>query len=135
MALVVPYTGSLPLLDSLLFQLGAWYHLYVVDVVPDQDTTLADLVEASYPGYAAVQVTTWTPSVLVEGSAAAYADPILWTRSSSGSPQVVYGYYVTAGLGGPLLWAELRELGPITVQSAGDAVYLTPALTLASLVA
>lgn len=133
MPLVVPYVPSTRLLDNLLDQLGAVYHLYVVFVKPDQDTTLEDLVEASFEGYAPLAVPVWTPAVLVGGSAAAYGDPLLWTRSSSGSPQMVYGYYVTAGVTGPLLWAELRELGPITVQEAGDRVYFTPALTLASL--
>jgi hypothetical protein len=131
--LVVTSSGSLPLLDSLLDQLGAVYHLYVVDVTPTLTTTLADLKEADWPGYAPIAVPVWTPAVLVGGSAAAYGDPLLWERASIGDSETVYGYYVTAGTRGPLLWAERRELGPIVVAGPGDRVYLTPALTLQSL--
>jgi len=133
--LVVPYGGSVAVFNQFLSQFSVYYHLYINDLTPTLDSVLSDFVEASYPSYGPQIVQQWTDAVLVGGVAATYGDPLLWTVGSVVVPQTVYGYYVTGGPTGPLLWAELRELGPVPLDTVGARVYLTPALTLQSLTA
>jgi hypothetical protein len=128
--IILPSVAALADLDDIIECLAPWYHLYVNNLTPTYDTTLADFTEASFPGYETTEATGWTPAVWIEPFAVTYADGIKWVLSESIPPVKVYGYYVTSGEAGHLCWCELREDGPITLQTMGDSVTLTPNLTL-----
>ncbi len=128
--IVIPDAAAIALVADLLDDVTTVFHLFTNAVTLTQATTLANLVEANWPAYKPATVTTWAPALTVSGRAVAQADPTVWVRGVGGSAQLVYGYYVTDTTGGPLLWAELRPQGPITMQSPTDQVLLLPQLTL-----
>lgn len=130
MAITIPNVAEVNLLDRLLDKVETWYHLYVNSIVLGPATVKTDFVEGSWPGYAAKKVTTWTPAITVSGRAESSADQQQWIRTFDGSGQLVYGYYVTDGQTGPLLWCETRAAGPIRMQFSSDTVTVMPRVTL-----
>lgn len=129
MAIIVPDVAATYDLDELLDQLDTWYHLYTVPAVLGPSTTLADLTEAAWPDYAPVRVNTWSPASIVEDRAVSLGDPVLWVRGSGGMPAQVYGYYVTDGRTGPLVWCEARAQGATPMIAAHDQVLVLPELS------
>jgi hypothetical protein len=127
--LVFPAVGATWSLNKFLGAVDVWLHLYVNDVQPDGNSTLATFVEASWNTYAPLEVKTWTPAIWINNQAAAQADPALWTLTSNIFAVQVYGYFATDSLTGPLLWAEYDPNGPVTLQFAGDKVQVNPSLT------
>lgn len=91
--------------------------------------TAASFTEASFAGYAAAALTggSWT-TTQDEPSTGVYAAQT-YTRSSTGTPQTVYGVYYTLTAGGALRWFETFAT-PVVVENLGDAVVLTPRITL-----
>lgn len=130
MSVVIPDVAATYQLDELLDGLDTWYHLYAVPAVLGASTTLADLTESAWPGYAPIRVTTWSPALLIDGRAWSSADPALWTRGIGGVGGQVYGYYVTDGQTGSLIWCEARPGGPTPMLTSGDQVLVLPRLTL-----
>jgi hypothetical protein len=64
-------------------------------------TTLAQLTEAAFPGYAAIQLATslWG-AVQLDGDgygANIVAGPVTWTYTGTGTGPTIYGVYLTAG--------------------------------------
>jgi hypothetical protein len=128
--IVVPNVAADVLLDDLIEAIDTYYHLYVNAATLGPDTTLTDLTEAAWPDYRSMRVTTWSPAIALEGTAASQADPVVWVRGVGGLAVDVYGYYVTDGATGPLLWVEARPSGPTPMRAATDTVIVTPQLTL-----
>jgi len=134
MTIVVPNVGEEFFLDSILAA-GYTLRLYTNDVTAGLDDEQIDALvagyftEATFAGYSASAITggTWTTT---------QADPTVgtntqrtFTRSSTGTPQTVYGYYVTRTTGGALAWFEPFP-GPLTVTNNGDTIRVTPTITL-----
>ena len=128
--IVIPDSGGIQLLYDLLEQAVTVYHLFTNNVNLTQSTALTDFVEASWPAYKPATVTSWAPALTVAGRAVAQADPTSWTRGVGGTAKMVYGYYVTDTVGGPLIWAEVRPQGPLRMQFPSDQVMILPQLTL-----
>lgn len=92
-------------------------------------TTLADMVEASFPGYAPVSVTTWSvnrvsPFVRLAGPVVSFQ----W--SGLGVAESIMGAYMT--LGSSLLWVE-PFLAPIHASDASAFIEWAPALQMRSI--
>ena len=105
------------------------YHLYTNNVSPGHLDTLATYTEASFAGYAAVNVSSWGASTIDSGfHANSTASQISFTNSS-GSSQNVYGYYVTDTGSGFLWYAELFAGAPIAIAN-GTSLFLTPVMLL-----
>lgn len=128
--IVIPDAGGIVLLGDLLGDVTTVYHLYIQPVALSQATTLAQLIEAKWPAYRPITVSTWSPALTVGGRAVSTADPALWTRGVGGVASQVYGYYVTDTVGGPLLWAEARAQGPLTMTAPDDQLVILPQITL-----
>lgn len=129
--IVAPDSGAVYLLLQLLDAVETWAHLYVADHWPTRATTLSDLQEASWSGYVPVKVGPWAPPLIVDAQAQSTADPVEWVRGATGDAEQVYGYYLTAGVSGPLLWAEHvcgRESVPM--ESDGDVCVVWPLVRL-----
>lgn len=89
--------------------------------------TASSFTEATFTGYAAKTLTggAWVTTQDDPGRAE-YALQT-FTRTSTGTAQTVYGIYYT--LAGVLHWFEYFD-GPIIVTNNGDAINVTPRLTL-----
>ncbi len=132
--LVVADVGEEAFLD-LILAVGYTLRLYRTDVTAGLTEQQIDALvagsftEANFAGYAAAALTggSWTttqanPSTGVYGTQT-------FTRSSTGTAQLIYGYYVTLTAGGALRWFE-RFPAPISVEFAADAIQVTPRMTL-----
>jgi len=134
MTIVVPNAGEEAMLDLIL---GEDYtlRLYRNDVtngLTDDEVevlTASDFDEATFAGYSAKTLTggSWTTTG-DDPSVGVYAAQT-FTRSSTGTEQLIYGYYVT-DTGGGLVWFE-NFPGPASMVSSGDAINVTPRFTLA----
>jgi microcystin-dependent protein len=136
--LVVTDAGEQDLLNAYLTAIilggGHSLKLYTNDpttgLTPDQIDllTAGSFTQATFPGYAAVTVNSgWT---FAQGNpTVATNTPRSFTRSSTGTPQSITGYYVTRVDTGALAWFE-RFLGPVVMEFINDQVNVTPRLTL-----
>jgi len=90
--------------------------------------TVAAFTEANFAGYAAVSMTTaWTTT---QGDPSeAVRSAVVFTRSSSGAVQNIFGYYLTRNSDGALQWHEQFD-APMPVELINDTVTVTPRLTL-----
>jgi len=128
----IPNEAELAMIDLILGE--DWkLHLFRLDVIsgltPAQIAALdeTDFTEANFPGYANVtlSVASWVTS---EGDPAegSYATQT-FTRSSTGSPQNIYGYYYTKSSNGKL--RGFRQLdAPITITSLDEKIEITPVI-------
>lgn len=108
MALVIPNEGEVHCLDSWLETTtpeAQDLRLYVNDITPGETDTVATYTEASGGGYAekALVRATWNAASAGAPSSKGYPEQ---TWSFSGSPGLVYGYYVVAVTLEDLMWAE-----------------------------
>lgn len=134
MALYIPNVAEEAFLD-LLTAVGYTLKLYTTDVTAGlsaaqiEALTAASFTEATFTGYAAKVLTggSWVTSQ-ADPSTATYAQQT-FTRTSTGATQTVYGYYVTRTSDGVLMWFE-KFTGPIATSTNGDAIVITPTLTL-----
>lgn len=131
-SLVVVNQGEDAFLD-LIVGLSYTVHLFTNDVTagltPSQIDALdeTDFTEATFPGYASTtaQGVDWTVTP---------ADPSVatnvqktFTRSSTGTAEVIRGYYVLRS--GALRWFEQWD-GPVSIEFINDQINITPELTL-----
>lgn len=88
-----------------------------------------DFTEATFAGYSAKNLAggSWTVTES-DPTFAEYAQQT-FTRSSTGTAQLVRGYYVTLTDDGSLQWYEQFD-GPISIEFINDAVRVTPRLSL-----
>jgi hypothetical protein len=133
-ALVIAHTAEEAFLD-LLTAVGYTLRLYRVDVTTGlteaqlEALTAASFTEANFAGYAAKTLTggSWV-TTQADPSTATYAQQT-FTRTSTGTVQNIYGYYVTRTSDGVLMWYE-KFAGVLSVTANGDAIVITPTLTL-----
>jgi hypothetical protein len=110
--LVIPQDGTLALAEFLRrgIALRPFAALYINNYNPVQTTTLADLTEASYVGYARQLLATWTPAVADGTNGAVISAPAsFWHGTGPPPPQRVYGWFALQldWTATPrLLWAE-----------------------------
>jgi len=108
-------------------------HLYSNNFSPTTASVLANFTECTFAGYAAADCSNWTAPTVTSHVATIQADANTFTRSTTGSSQNVYGYYITDQAGTTLYYAELDPSGPRVVTNAGDSVTITPKITDQSL--
>lgn len=87
-----------------------------------------DFAEATFNGYAAVTLSSanWpAASVSAHVASAVYAVTITFTCTGGGSPETVYGFYITDSGNTKLLYCSGLDGGPYTIQNNGDKVEIT----------
>lgn len=91
--------------------------------------TESSFTEADFAGYSAVALTggSWT-TTSGDPCTGVYAQQT-FTRSSTGTSQTLYGYYLTRTSGGALEWFEYFT-APLVIEFINEAVSVTPRLTL-----
>lgn len=132
MALLVPNNGEG---DMLAYGLNkstpenVVLRLYSNNITPAETDVASTYTEAAFTGYAALTLTgaSWT---ITEGAptSAAYAQQT-FTRSSTGSTESEYGYYLTRASSGRIAWAERFSDGPYAMTNNGDNIKVTPTIT------
>ena len=133
MSLKIVDIGLNKMLDKLLTAYGTTLvlHLFKSNTTPAAGDTLSTYTEATFPGYASQNVTGWTGATVASSTATSTADQKTFTRSTSGTAENIYGYYITDA-GGNLLYAERDPAAPIGLTNSGDAYLITPKLTYKS---
>lgn len=112
---VVVNEGAVKMLDDLIAaELDTCYlRLFKSTRTPSHTDVLADYtaIECTFPGYAAIQLTSWLAAAIVAGKAYTEASNQTFTRTSGGSGDTVYGYFLadTNGSSGKLLGAMLFD--------------------------
>lgn len=135
MPLVAPDVGELKMLDYLRLNWGTLdMALFTADHVPGPADTLATYLamEATFPGYARVQLLNWTlPASDGSGRGRTLADLVTFTRTGGGAPNLVWGYFVVDS-SPQIMWAERHPSPPVQMLAIGDVFRVNPALTLRS---
>jgi hypothetical protein len=91
------------------------------------ELTNADFTEATFPGYAAVTLTSasWTVTAGAGSPSFATYPQQTFERSSSGTAQLVYGYWVRQTSDSVLRWFEAFD-GPLSFELIGARYRVTP---------
>lgn len=91
--------------------------------------TESSFTEADFTGYSAIALTggSWTTTA-GNPCTGTYAQQT-FTRSSTGTAQTIYGYYVTRTTGGALEWFEYFSV-PIVIEFINEFIKVTPSITL-----
>lgn len=134
MALWIPNQGEEILLDIILAT-NLTLKLYRNDVTAGLTTaqkealTEASFTEATFTGYTSKALTggSWV-TTQAEPSTGVYAEQT-FTSTANQTAQTIYGYYVVRTSDSKLLWFE-RFTGPVTISLNGDAIKVTPTITL-----
>jgi len=133
MALVLPNQGEQIALEATAGKTAGQnlvLRLFKSNTTPGESDTEATYTEADFTGYSAITFTAanWSfsggsPSTL------SYAQQT-FTSSAGSQNQNVYGYYFTQATSGKLVWAERFSDGPYNIANNGDAIKITPQITL-----
>lgn len=131
--IVVPNTGKIASLASLLVANTYTLHLYQNNYTPVRGTLLANLTEATFTGYAAVALAGWTV-VAIDGSNYAYsiANTVFFTAGVIGVGNTIFGAYITDGPGN-LIAAELFATGSVNMNVQGNTFGYQTLLQLGSI--
>ncbi|MFZ7134348.1 MAG: hypothetical protein ACOWWR_18535 [Eubacteriales bacterium] len=130
MSLIVPDVGEVLLLKKALNHTAATdlkLHIFTNDIVPDEDTVIGDLTEATAAGYAAITLTGTSFTIETDGSnntTATYAEQTFTFTEAS----INYGYYITDSAGTGLLWVERFSDAPHSIPSGGGTEKITLSL-------
>lgn len=112
-----------------MYMPGLIVRLFVNNVTPVGATVLADLTEASYPGYSEIP---WVPgaATIVTGDRASWSPAsFIFGPPTSGGDVDVYGFmvmYLEQGSGTERLMQAARFTGaPVTLTVGGPGVFFT----------
>ena len=130
MALLVPDVGEVRLLSYSLNKLtpeDQVLKLYKNNYTPVEGSVAGDFTEATFTGYAAVNLArgSWTVATVAGLTTAAYAQQA-FTSSADQTLENEYGYFVVGATSGVLWWAERFTGAPFPIQFNGDQINVTP---------
>ena len=134
MAGTLPTAAEIDLLTDMIASiLNGWYmRLYTGNITPTTTTTLASLsaVEATFTGYAAVNLTTWSaPTIDGTSAAISVSTQGVFTATSGGGTGNLYGYYLT-NAGQTKLYGAERFVGAPITQANGVAFAVNDTFSL-----
>lgn len=133
--LVVPSVANngSQVLGQTLLDADTWnVDLFKNDYTPDLTSELSDFTVADYPGYSDLEAANFAfDSYDSQKRAVFLADQLTFERTSTGTAQNVYGYFVT-NANGDLVWAERFATGPYTMENSGDQIVFRPRFTFRS---
>jgi len=133
-ALKVPEASSVAMLEALRLAVMMDYdlRLYSNNHTPADGDDVTDYTECTFPGYAAIGMSTWSAAALnADGKAETSEVTQTFTGGAIITPQNIYGIFVT-DLGGDLVYAELNPGGVVSMAVAGQTYSYLPRFTLAS---
>jgi hypothetical protein len=104
-------------------------HLYKSNTTPTTSSTVGSFTECDFAGYAAQDISGWAYDTVSAHVADMTASANTFTRSTTGTAQNVYGYFVTDQAGTTLYFAELDPSGPRVLTNSGDSYTVNPKMT------
>lgn len=132
MSLLIPNASEVALLSFMLGKTtpsNQTLKLFVNNVTPADGHTVSDYTEMSTHGYSAKTLSLASWSVASSGGVGTGTYAAQTFSFTSAASVTVYGYYVVDSSTGALLWAE-RFATPYNIQFTGDAIVITPTITL-----
>lgn len=130
---LVPNTGRL---DALTYVKNGYFaaslKLFQNNYTPVAGSVLGDFTAASFPGYNSAGIAYGTVAMHADGWAECVQNTAsVFTRSSSGISQTVYGWYLTVSVSGTERVIAARRLdAPFTFTNSGDSYSVTTKLRL-----
>lgn len=131
MALNFPDVGENIALEALVNKTAPQnlsLRLFSNNITPSDTDTAGTYTEATFAGYAAKTLTGATWNAAAAGSIS-YSAEQTFTRTSTGTPENIYGYYVTQVTSGLLVYSERDGAAPFAVTNINDAIKITPTIT------
>lgn len=116
MAGIVPKAAASATLTALITALLAnlKMRIFVNNITPDANTVIGDFTEATFTGYSAASLTTWSaPSIDGTGASISTTVQGQFTGTSGGGTGNMYGYYLTDSGGTTLYGCERFAGAPI----------------------
>lgn len=142
MSIVVSNEGEKLLLEAMVGKVAAAtlkLKLYTNNVTPGHTDTAATYTEmGAVQGYTEKSLTTsgWNAGTAGTGTGTSTSNKAsieypqqTFTADGTGAAQTVYGYFITDSAGTTLVCAE-KFSTPQTYASSGDAIKITPKITL-----
>ncbi len=133
MTLVVPNAGEVVAISAFVNKTASTtpiLKLYKSNTTPAETDTAGTYTESTFTGYSSITLTgaSWT---VVGGAptSATYAQQT-FTSSADQTLENAYGYFVVGTTSGTLFWAERFAAAPYAITNNGDAIQITPAITL-----
>lgn len=102
--------------------------LYSNNITPSDTDVTGTYTEATFPGYAPITLAGASWNAAAAGSIA-YSAQQTWTRSSTGTPENIYGYYCTQLASSILVYSERDPAAPFAVTNLNDKVQVTPTIS------
>lgn len=136
---ILPYDTLIAALTYLTAS-GPWYSAYVglfqSFTNNGQNTTFGDFVEATFSGYARVQISSWgTPVQVATNLVRAQHPSVVFTAAGIGTTNQIYGYFILKSDGSTLLtWEENGVSGGVPMTVDGATYTVTPRLESAEMV-
>lgn len=134
MPIVLPNEAEAIALRSIINDEELDVRIFQNDMVPDDDTVLADFVECDFTGYTAALLSninfTVTPGTAGNPAVALYDSVISFTGTTDQALQYCYGYYVVGRTSGALRWCERFTDAPYSIGSNNDSFGLTARIEL-----
>jgi hypothetical protein len=131
MALNFPDTGenlSLEMIVNKTAPQNLVLKLFSNNITPSDTDTAATYTEATFAGYAAITLTGASWGAASAGTIT-YGSQQTFTRSTTGTTENIYGYYVIQTTSTTLLYSERDGAAPFAVTNSGDAVKITPTIS------
>ena len=102
--------------------------LYSNNITPSDTDTAGTYTEATFAGYTAATLTgaSWGSA---SGGTITYGSQQTFTRSSTGTVENIYGYFVVQASSGTLVYSERDASAPFPVTNSGDAIKITPTIS------
>ena len=107
-------------------------HLFANNFVPQPGSVPADFTEATFDGYAALNITAWGTVHLLPSNQPAVAPTttIAFTPTGSLTPNTIYGYYIKDPAGNIII-AE-RFPSPVVLNGTGTTLQFVPEVAIAA---
>jgi len=130
MAVIMPYEGRDYYLTTLITAVATFeLRLFKNNITPDIDTEYADFTECDFSGYSSINLTLG--GVARDGDDNARSTALLaqFAHNGGGTANDVYGWYLIPNGGTVVFFAERFSDAPRVMDTLGDEINITPALT------
>jgi hypothetical protein len=124
--MLAPNEGLRDNLDALNSAQTVVVHLISSPYTLSPTMTVADLTEASYPGYFPQAASGWSPATMSGPRAVSAADPLSFVRSSGSGGDVIYGYWMSDSISGPILGVSDPLSVPLELLTPGQQIIVIP---------
>ena len=131
MALLFPNTGENIALEALVNKTAPQnlvLKLFSSNTTPAEGDTAGTYTEATFAGYVAATLTGASWGAASAGTIT-YGNEQTFTRSTTGTAENIYGYFVVQATSGTLVYAERDGAAPFAVTNANDAIKITPTIS------